>query len=90
MPAFQAAVELGVERIDLDVHESSDGKIVVHHDYSLGNTNNGKGQIHNTPWDELSSLDAGSYFSIEFEGTRIPLLSAVLLSLEPRSNMRLN
>ena len=84
LPSFQAAVELGAERIELDIHESSDGEILVHHDYYLGNTNNGKGQIHKTPWNELSKLDAGLWYSMEFVGTRIPLLTEVLSEFGPR------
>ncbi len=84
LPSFQAAVERGAERIELDVHESSDGEIVVHHDYTLGRTNNGNGPIHEATWDELSMLDAGSWFSKEFAGTRIPLLSEVLSEFGPR------
>ena len=77
-------MERGAERIELDVHESSDGEIVVHHDYTLGNTNNGDGPIHKSSWDELSNLDAGAWFSMEFAGTRIPLLSEVLSEFGPR------
>ena len=77
-------MERGTERIELDVHESSDREIVVHHDYTLGNTNNGDGPIHKAAWDELSNLDAGAWFSMEFAGTRIPLLSEVLSEFGPR------
>lgn len=75
--SFQRAVEAGAERIELDVHQSRDGRLVVHHDYHLGETDNGEGLIFDCDWEYLSSLDAGSWFSEEFAGTKIPLLEEV-------------
>ena len=45
--AFQLCVDYKVDYIEFDVHYSKDEKIVVHHDYYLGRTNNGKGLICN-------------------------------------------
>jgi len=45
LSAFQMAVDSGVDGIELDLHYTRDCKIVVHHDYYLGRTNNGSGLI---------------------------------------------
>lgn len=38
LPAFARAIELGADAIELDVHRTSDGVAVVHHDFHLGGT----------------------------------------------------
>jgi glycerophosphoryl diester phosphodiesterase len=45
MAAFKKAMDLAVDMIELDVHLSSDGQIVVIHDDSLNRTTNGKGKV---------------------------------------------
>ena len=66
------------DRIEIDVHQSKDGKIVVMHDASVNRTTNGKGKIKDLSWDYLSQLDAGSWFSPKYEGEKIPLLEEVI------------
>ena len=63
MDAFRAAVELGAEAFELDVHRSADGHVVVFHDDALGRTTNGAGLIHERSLVELKELDAGCRFS---------------------------
>ncbi|NTU47329.1 hypothetical protein HGA88_06945 [Candidatus Roizmanbacteria bacterium] len=75
--AFQKALELEIERIELDAQITKDRKIVVHHDYTLSRTENGQGVVFDQPFDSLLSLDAGSWFSHDFKGIQIPLLSEV-------------
>lgn len=36
LPAFKSAISKGADGIELDVHESADGELVVHHFYNLG------------------------------------------------------
>jgi glycerophosphoryl diester phosphodiesterase len=45
LEAFEAARNSGADGIELDVHMTSDGLLVVHHDYYLGNPDNGRGTI---------------------------------------------
>ena len=35
LASFEAAIKLGSDGIELDVHLTSDGVIVVHHDYKV-------------------------------------------------------
>jgi glycerophosphoryl diester phosphodiesterase len=77
MAAFLAARELGADAVELDVHLSRDGVLVVHHDYLLDKTTSGTGPIFDLDWPHLAQLDAGSWFSQEFEGERIPRLEQV-------------
>jgi glycerophosphoryl diester phosphodiesterase len=76
--AITKALEIGVDKIEIDVHQSSDGRIVVIHDETLNRTTNGNGSIHEQAYGELKKLDAGSWFAPEFSNERIPLLEEVL------------
>ncbi|MEA3424270.1 MAG: glycerophosphodiester phosphodiesterase family protein [Bacillota bacterium] len=76
--AFKLAVEIGVKAIEFDVQMTKDREIIVHHDYFLGRTVDGKGLIMNKTLAELKNLDAGIWFSKEFEGEKIPTLKEVL------------
>jgi glycerophosphoryl diester phosphodiesterase len=78
LPAFQAAIDLGADGIELDVHYSSDGKLVVIHNHNLEATTNGSGRVTAHTLAELRGLDAGSHFGPQFAGTPIPTLDEVL------------
>src|SRR5690606_11412908 len=79
MAAFRKAIEMGANYIELDVHLSKDGKVVVLHDATLNRTSNGTGKIADHVWNVLRMLDAGSFFDEKFKGEKIPLLEEVLL-----------
>jgi len=76
--AFKKAIDLGVDMIELDVHLSKDGQVVVIHDDTLNRTTNGKGKVVSYTFNELKQLDAGSWFGAQFSGERIPTLQEVL------------
>jgi glycerophosphoryl diester phosphodiesterase len=54
IPAFKAAVELGADRIELDVHETSDGIIFVNHDYVI-ETEAGPALSYNLKYKEIKN-----------------------------------
>lgn len=74
MAAFRLAMELDVDGIELDVHMSRDGHVVICHDERLERTTDGSGLIVEHDLDQLKRLDAGRWFSEEFAGERIPTL----------------
>jgi glycerophosphoryl diester phosphodiesterase len=76
--AFKKAIDLGVDMIELDIHLSKDGQIVVIHDDTLNRTTNGKGKVTSYTLNELKRLDAGSWFGSQFSGEKIPTLKEVL------------
>ncbi|OQY32066.1 MAG: hypothetical protein B6241_12315 [Spirochaetaceae bacterium 4572_59] len=78
LPAFRKALELGARGIELDVQLTSDGVPVVFHDFFLDKKTNSSGLVRKLSWKEISALDAGSWFSNEYKGTRIPTLEEVL------------
>ena len=89
MAAFVGAVETGADWIELDVHQSKDGQIFVTHDRNFRRTTGVDKNVWELDYDEIAQLDAGSYFSSEFAGERIPLLSEVL-EFAAENDIRLN
>ena len=76
--AFERAVELGADVIELDLHMSQGGELVVIHDDTLDRTTDGSGPVHQRSLAELMRLDAGRWFGEGFAGQRIPRLDEVL------------
>jgi glycerophosphoryl diester phosphodiesterase len=77
-PAFERALELGIDMIELDVQLTRDGQLVVLHDLELGRTVQGEGAVRDHTLAELSALDAGAWFALEYAGARVPSLADVL------------
>jgi len=53
--SFQKAIDLKVDGIELDVHLSSDRKIIVIHDETIDRTTNGKGHVNTLSLQELKA-----------------------------------
>ena len=78
MKAFENAVAATADYIELDVHETKDGTIVVMHDPNLKRTTGFKGNIWDYDYEFIRSLDAGSWFGEEFSECYIPTLDEVM------------
>ncbi|MBI5503690.1 MAG: glycerophosphodiester phosphodiesterase [Deltaproteobacteria bacterium] len=83
--AFEAGLAAGADRLELDVHGSADGQVVVFHDESLERTTDGAGLVRQHTLADLREYDAGYRFqaadgSYPFrgKGVRIPTLDEVL------------
>jgi glycerophosphoryl diester phosphodiesterase len=69
--SFVAAERAGLDAIELDLHLSKDGALVVMHDLDVDRTTDGSGPIAEQTLDELRALDAG-------RGERVPVFEEVL------------
>jgi glycerophosphoryl diester phosphodiesterase len=78
LAAFQKAIEVNADMFELDVLLSRDGRVVVIHDDTVERTTDGVGSVSALTLAELRALDAGSWFSAEFAGERIPTLEETL------------
>ena len=56
LASFQKAIELGVDGIELDVHLSSDGKVMIIHDDTIDRTTSQKGLVNHFTAKELEAL----------------------------------
>jgi glycerophosphoryl diester phosphodiesterase len=77
LPAFERAIEAGADWLELDIHATSDGRLVVMHDEDCLRTTGVKARVAAVAYEALRELDAGAWFGEEFAGTRIPTLAEV-------------
>jgi glycerophosphoryl diester phosphodiesterase len=63
MASFDHGLSLGADGLELDVHLSRDGVVVVHHDDTLDRTTNAQGPLAARTADELARVDAGYWFT---------------------------
>ena len=81
MPSFELAVQLGVDALELDVHLSADGQVVVIHDETLDRTCDRRGPVLGRTAAELATMDAGYRFPSgrwSGRGVHVPRLAEVL------------
>ncbi len=71
MVAFRNAVRLGADILELDVHTTSDGVVVVIHDATIERTTNGSGRVHDLTYAQLQAFDAGYKFTTD-DGQTFP------------------
>ncbi|QPC46812.1 glycerophosphodiester phosphodiesterase [Mangrovibacillus cuniculi] len=77
MLAFEKALEVGADGIELDVQLSADGEVVVIHDETIDRTTNGSGEVRNFTLQELQSFQASYTFNVGNRFTPIPTLREV-------------
>jgi glycerophosphoryl diester phosphodiesterase len=87
LDAFAAGLKAGADRLELDVHASADGQVVVIHDATLDRTTDGTGPVKTLPVAALERLDAGYHFRApdgtypyRGRGLGIPTLAALLVA----------
>ncbi|MEV5149758.1 glycerophosphodiester phosphodiesterase family protein [Streptomyces sp. NPDC052727] len=73
--SFVAAQRAGLDLIELDLHVSKDGALVVMHDAEVDRTTDGSGPIAEMTLAELRALDAG-------RGERVPVFEEVLEAVD--------
>jgi len=78
IPAFQEAIRVGADFIEVDVQTTSDGKLVLSHDGTVNRCTNGTGKVSEMTYDRIEVLDAGIKTGPEFAGTKIPTFDQVL------------
>ena len=75
--AFQKAAEVGAEGIELDVHTTKDGEVVVMHDENTIRTTGTDALIKDLTLEEFKALDAGYIKNGEFGFVAPPTLREV-------------
>ena len=89
MAAFEAALEDGSPRIELDVQMTADGVAVVTHDTSLRRCTGCNANIYDLPYAQVQQLDAGRWFHRQFTGTYIPTLEEVLALCKGKAELNI-
>ncbi|OEU88407.1 glycerophosphodiester phosphodiesterase [Streptomyces abyssalis] len=86
LAAVSKADKLGFDWVENDVQRTKDGELVVMHDTTLSRTTNAESLYpKRSPWKvsdftakEISRLDAGSWFSDDYAGEKVPTLEQYL------------
>ena len=78
LAAVKAAISADADRVEVDVQLSREGEVFLMHDQSLERTTGVRGRILDFSQEEISLLDAGSWFSPDFAGEGVPSLREVL------------
>jgi glycerophosphoryl diester phosphodiesterase len=96
LPSFHAAKLAGADMVELDYYLTRDGVPIVFHDHDLDRTTDAvakwggsKIPVESKTAAELRALDAGSWFSPQFTGTRMPLLTEALDLIQKDGGMTL-
>jgi len=90
--AFQHAVDIGVDVLEMDIHSTRDGVLVVIHDDTIDRTTDGSGRIQDYTFAELQAFDTAYHwptlddeegrptdeFPYRGQGVTIPALEDVL------------
>lgn len=92
LEAFHSAVKIGVDALEMDLHGTLDGAVVVIHDASVDRTTNGTGLVEDLTLDEIQALDAGYKFThdrgetfpFRGQGVRVPTFDEVLETFPDR------
>jgi len=87
--SYEMAVDMNADGIEIDIHKSKDGHLIVCHDEKVDRTTNGTGYIKDLTLEEIKSLDAGSWFDKKFSEEKIPVLEEVF-ELVKKENIFLN
>lgn len=80
IPAFLRAIELGAEAIELDVHATRDGEVVVHHDPVVRSPHGASAEISEVALPDLKRFPLAG-------GVEIPALRAVLDAIGSRATV---
>ncbi|HLS22638.1 MAG TPA: glycerophosphodiester phosphodiesterase family protein [Pseudogracilibacillus sp.] len=78
LEGFIQAAELGIDGVELDVHLTRDGEVVVHHDETINRITTGSGYIQALTVEELKQYP---FRSRKASGETIPTLEEVLIEL---------
>jgi glycerophosphoryl diester phosphodiesterase len=87
--SFKKAIEIGVDGLELDVHVTKDGEVVVIHDETLDRTTSGSGWIKDLTLAEIRKVSAGSRFchfnkyEKNWDHEKVPTLQEVLELIAP-------
>lgn len=87
--SVQAAIDLGLKWVEIDVQPSKDNVLVVCHDHTINRCSNGKGRVDAYTLAELREFEFGSWFASRFGGEPI-LTLAELLELAEQHQLCLN
>ena len=76
--AFRKAMEIGADGVEMDVQQTLDGGLVIHHDYIIDLHTDISGRIYDMTEGELKDLDFGSWKDAIYKDEKIATLKEAL------------
>jgi len=76
LEAFQKAIDLKADGIELDVQMTKDGQLVIIHDETVNRVSDAKGWIKDYTYEEIKKLNVNKKFP-EYDTVKIPSLEEV-------------
>ena len=90
LEAFDLAIQMGAHGIELDIYETADAKLVIHHDNDIKRMTNGvEAKIQETSFDTLRSYNFNGTWGEKYSFVKIPSLQEVLDLFRP-TDMTIN
>lgn len=87
--AFEKAIELGVDRIEMDLRQTIDGEVIVLHDKTIKRTTNGWGSARKLSLNRIKKYSAGSWFHHKYSDEKVPTFREVLKLVNGRTKLLL-
>lgn len=82
LEAFRLAIDMEADGVELDVHLSSDGELIVSHDETVDRCSSGTGRIVDYTVVELKEMDFSNH-KRNFRGVKVPTLEEVYRLIKP-------
>lgn len=89
MAAIMAAIEEVADYAEIDVQLTADGMVVLGHDASLRRVAGVNRSISSYTWEELQTVDVGSWFSAQYEAEAVPSLDEVMAVCKGKLNLNI-
>lgn len=87
LAAIRNAIKLGADYVELDIRATRDGQLVIMHDRSVDRTTNGTGDVKELDFATIRALDAGSKFSAQYAGEKVPTFDECLALCKGKINI---
>lgn len=78
LASIQLALDLGVDRIEIDVQQTKDNVVIVLHDRTLRRTTTGTGYVKTKDYEEIAQYSAGAKFNRHYGSEKVPTLDEVI------------
>lgn len=78
LEAYESAIRMGVDMVEVDVHRTADGVLVVCHDKTINRTTSGKGKIAQLTYDSIRNVRLRTGHNVVRPRYRMPALAEVL------------
>ena len=90
LAAFQNAINVGADYVEIDLRTSKDSQLVIMHDGTVNRMTNGIGKVSDLTWAELKQLKVIEKNHPEWPEQSIPLFSEVLKLCKGKINIYLD